>query len=192
MLRMLAVFWVLMSTAGLITEGLFTAAGLVPTMRPTTIAPAHFSWNYTTYLNLIFIALFGLLYWTYRNRERLGGGTGYAKDPVCGMQVEIAHAPASLRHGPERVYFCSDHCADLFARHRSGGTVELHERATIIERLDDGRIGRRRSRTRHWRIEQWLAGNGRPPAEVFVWTPSGTGIVLHGPTPGWAGPDRPW
>ena len=119
MLRMLAVFWVLMSTAGLITEGLFTAAGLVPTMRPTTIAPASFSWNYTTYLNLIFIVLFALLYWTYRNRERLGGGTGYAKDPVCGMQVEIAHAPASLRQGPERVYFCSDHCADLFAT-RSG------------------------------------------------------------------------
>jgi hypothetical protein len=121
MLRMLAVFWALMSTAGLITEGLFTAAGLVPTVRPTTIAPAHFSWNYTTYLNLIFLALFGLLYWTYRNRDRLGGGTGYAKDPVCGMQVEIAHSPASLRHGQERFYFCSDHCADLFATRSAEG-----------------------------------------------------------------------
>ncbi len=121
MLRMLAVFWALMSTAGLITEGLFTAAGLVPTVRPTTIAPAHFSWNYTTYLNLIFLALFGLLYWTYRNRDRLGGGIGYAKDPVCGMQVEIAHSPASLRHGQERFYFCSDHCADLFATRSAEG-----------------------------------------------------------------------
>ena len=52
MLRMLVVFWALMSTAGLLTELLFRAAGLVPTMRPTTVAPAHFSWNYTTYLNL--------------------------------------------------------------------------------------------------------------------------------------------
>ena len=34
MLRMLVVFWALMSTAGLITELLFRAAGLVPTMRP--------------------------------------------------------------------------------------------------------------------------------------------------------------
>ncbi len=25
-------------------------------LRPTTIAPAHFSWNYTTYLNLFFLA----------------------------------------------------------------------------------------------------------------------------------------
>ena len=74
MLRMLVVFWALMSTAGLVTEGIFRAVGLVPTVRPTTIAPAHFSWNYTTYLNIVFLALFGVLYWTYRNRDRLGGG----------------------------------------------------------------------------------------------------------------------
>jgi YHS domain-containing protein len=114
MLRMLAVFWTLMSTAGLLTELLFRAAGLVPTQRPTTIAPAHFSWNYTTYLNLIFLALFGVLYYLYRNRERLGGGDRYARDPVCGMQVEKAHAPASRHHAGEQHHFCSDHCAQRF------------------------------------------------------------------------------
>jgi uncharacterized membrane protein YraQ (UPF0718 family)/YHS domain-containing protein len=114
MLRMLAVFWALMATAGLLTELLFRAAGLVPTMRPTTIAPAHFSWNYTTYLNLVFLVLFGVLYWMYRNRERLGGGDRSARDPVCGMQVEMAHAPASRDHADGRQYFCSDHCAERF------------------------------------------------------------------------------
>jgi uncharacterized protein len=114
MLRMLAVFWALMSTAGLITEGIFRAAGLVPTMRPTTVAPAGFSWNYTTYLNIVFLLLFALLYWTYRNRERLGAGAGYAKDPTCGMQVDIAHAPVSRRRNGERFYFCSEHCAERF------------------------------------------------------------------------------
>ena len=114
MLRMLAVFWALMAIAGLLTELLFRAAGLVPTMRPTTIAPAHFSWNYTTYLNLIFLALFGVLYWMYRNRERLGGGDRYARDPVCGMQVEKEHAPASRDRAGERRYFCSDRCAERF------------------------------------------------------------------------------
>jgi hypothetical protein len=98
----------------LLTELLFRAAGLVPTVRPTTIAPAHFSWNYTTYLNLIFLLLFGVLYWLYRNRERLGAGDRYARDPVCGMQVEKAHAPAARDHGGERQYFCSDHCAERF------------------------------------------------------------------------------
>src|SRR5580692_8453090 len=114
MLRMLAVFWALMSTAGLITEGLFRAVGLVPTLRPTSVAPARFSWNYTTYLNIVFLLLFALLYWTYRNRERLGAGSGYAKDPVCGMQVEIAHAPAALQRDGESFYFCSDRCAEHF------------------------------------------------------------------------------
>ena len=115
MLRMLVVFWALMSTAGLLTELLFRAAGLVPTMRPTTIAPAHFSWNYTTYLNLIFLVLFGVLYWLYRNRDRLGGGDRYARDPVCGMQVEKAHAPAPRRARRRRAhYFCSDRCAERF------------------------------------------------------------------------------
>jgi len=122
MLRMLVVFWALMSTAGLLTELLFRGAGLVPTARPTTVAPAHFSWNYTTYLNLIFLVLFGVLYWLYRNRERLGGGDGYARDPICGMQVETAHAPASVDHAGERVYFCSDHCAARFSAREVGTT----------------------------------------------------------------------
>ena len=121
---MLVVFWALMSTAGLITEGIFRAAGLVPTSRPTNVAPAHFSWNYTTYLNIVFLALFGLLYWTYRNRERLGAGGGYATDPICGMQVEIIHAPASLRHGGARFYFCSDQCAERF-------TADPERQATV-------------------------------------------------------------
>ncbi len=113
-LRILALFWALMSAAGLITEGIFRATGLVPSIRPTVIAPASFSWDYTTYLNLVFLAAFGALLWAYRNRERLGAGSGYARDPVCGMQLEIAHAPASASYDGHRMYFCSDHCARRF------------------------------------------------------------------------------
>jgi hypothetical protein len=112
--RMLAVFWAVMSAAGLITEGLFAAAGLTPDRRPSTVTPAHFSWDYTTFLNIVFLALFGLLYWLYRNRRRLGGGQGYAIDPVCGMQVESAHAPASSVYGGDTTFFCSDHCRRRF------------------------------------------------------------------------------
>jgi len=113
-LKMLALFWGVMSLAGLLTEGLFTATHLVPKTRPVQIAPAHFSWNYTTYLNIIFLAIFVVLYWTYRNRLRLGGGGGYALDPVCGMQVQTSNAPASVLHKGSRVYFCSDRCAQRF------------------------------------------------------------------------------
>ncbi len=114
-LRMLALFWAVMATAGLITEGIFGAFGVIPTTRPATVAPAHFEWNYTTFLNIVFLALFGLLYWTYRNRERFGdAGGGHALDPVCGMQVQTTNAPASLVHEGHLVYFCSDHCRRRF------------------------------------------------------------------------------
>jgi uncharacterized protein len=119
-LRMLAVFWAVMSAAGLITEAIFRAAGLVPASHPTVIAAASFSWDYTTYLNIAFLALFGLLYLAYRNAARLGGGSRYARDPQCGMQVEVAHAPTSAQHDGERLYFCSDHCAARFAAGRAG------------------------------------------------------------------------
>jgi uncharacterized membrane protein YraQ (UPF0718 family)/YHS domain-containing protein len=113
-LRMLAVFWGVMSAAGLATEAIFRAAGLVPTKRPAQVAPAHFSWDYTTYLNIAFLVVFAVLYWAYRNPDRLGAGGGYALDPVCGMQVEIANAPAFAEQGGKRFHFCSDHCRMRF------------------------------------------------------------------------------
>ncbi|HEV3351675.1 MAG TPA: permease [Acidimicrobiales bacterium] len=133
MLRMLVVFWALMSTAALVTELIFRAAGAVPTTRPATVVTTGFSWNYTTYLNIVFLALFALLYWTYRNRERLGAGGRYARDPVCGMQVEMAHAPASLDHGDQRLYFCSDHCAGRFAQRSGPGNVPDRDTETTTD-----------------------------------------------------------
>ncbi|HYY77648.1 MAG TPA: YHS domain-containing protein [Actinomycetes bacterium] len=55
--------------------------------------------------------------WLHRNRERLGGGRGVATDPVCGMQVETAGAPASAEHGGRTFWFCSDGCRDHFLAH---------------------------------------------------------------------------
>ena len=77
------------------------------------MAPAHFSWNYTTYLN-IWSSSCSSVSCTGSTATASGSeeGTGYAQDPVCGMQVEIAHAPASLERAGERYYFCSDRCAE--------------------------------------------------------------------------------
>ena len=71
MVRMLVIFWGVMSVAGLVTEVIFRAAGLVPAIRPTQVAPAHFSWDYTTCLNIVFLVFFAVLYWAYRSRARL-------------------------------------------------------------------------------------------------------------------------
>jgi hypothetical protein len=113
-LRMLVWFWAVMSLAGLVTELLFDAAGLIPHDRSQTMIETSFSWNYTTFLNIAFLAIAGYLYWLSRNRARLGGSDLVAIDPVCGMQVQKANAPAHVvRHGVEH-WFCSDRCAARF------------------------------------------------------------------------------
>jgi len=116
-LRMLWIFWAVMSLAGLATEGLFRAAGWVPASRAAVVLGDTLRWNYTTVLDILALGVWAALYWLHRNRERLGGGTGYATDPVCGMQVERQPAPATLEHGGQRYYFCSEHCRDRFAAH---------------------------------------------------------------------------
>jgi len=113
-LKLLALFWTVMSVAGLAVEYLFRAASIEPTKRPSVVAPTSFHWNYTTYLDIVFLVVLAGLWWLARNQRRLGGGAGYAIDPMCGMQVEMANAAASAERDGETFYFCSDHCRHRF------------------------------------------------------------------------------
>jgi uncharacterized protein len=113
-LRLFVWFYAVMAAAGLIVEGLFSISGGIPSTRPENIVTTHFSWNYTTFLNVAALVTLAVLYWLYRNRERLGGGQGYAIDPVCGMQVQTANAPAHAIHDRRTYYFCADRCRERF------------------------------------------------------------------------------
>ena len=119
--RLVATFWGVMAAAGLIVEGLFNLFRWIPTSHPAEIVHTSFRWNYTTFLNILFLGVFGVLYWLHRNRERFGGGHGYAIDPICGMQVQVANAPATATWDGERHYFCSDHCKEKFLQRRPQG-----------------------------------------------------------------------
>jgi hypothetical protein len=121
-LRMLAVFWAVMSAAGLATEYLFRALGWVPSSRPTVVVGDTLRLNNTTVLDIIALVAFAALYGLYRNRERLGGG--YAKDPVCGMQVDTRHAPAPLENDGNWAYFCSERCRERFEKDRARGAPD--------------------------------------------------------------------
>jgi uncharacterized protein len=112
--RLLGVFWLVMSAAGLLTEALFGAAGIRPPARPVVIAPERFAWDYTTVLNLVFLCVFGGIWWLHRNARRFGGGQEVARDPVCGMQVDRANPGATLRERGQVVYFCSPGCKDHY------------------------------------------------------------------------------
>jgi uncharacterized membrane protein YraQ (UPF0718 family)/YHS domain-containing protein len=113
-LRLLAAFWVSMSLAGFTVQYLFGAARLLPHSHPGTVVRTGFAWNATTVLDILALLTLGAMYWLYRNRERFGGGSAYATDPVCGMQVERANPGATAVSGGRRYYFCCDGCRDRF------------------------------------------------------------------------------
>ena len=117
-LRILATFWATMTVAGLATEYLFRALSVPAPSRPRAVVRTGFAWDYTTVLNIVAVLAFAVVYWLYRQRDESGG---YARDPQCGMQVEIAHAPTSRATADGRVYFCSDHCAERFDAHTRAG-----------------------------------------------------------------------
>jgi uncharacterized membrane protein YraQ (UPF0718 family) len=66
----LATFYVAMAVAALIVEALFGAFGLIPEERKALVVEASIIWNYTTWLNIIFIILAALL---VRRFMRTGG-----------------------------------------------------------------------------------------------------------------------
>ena len=69
-------FYVTMATAGLVVEFVFQGLGLEPSARNAKVIMAHVSWNYTTYLNIVFLALGAYLAWRYFRR---GGGWAMLK-----------------------------------------------------------------------------------------------------------------
>jgi uncharacterized membrane protein YraQ (UPF0718 family)/YHS domain-containing protein len=106
--RICALMFVTMVAAALVVDAGFTAAGIVPHVRPgrdqifTSIRL-----DYKLVLNglglVVFAALFALT-------TRRG-----ATDPVCGMRVDRTKA-LRLEHGGSVHYFCSQGCLDTFRR----------------------------------------------------------------------------
>ncbi len=64
-------FYATMVAAGLIVELVFQGLGLDPTARNAKVTEASVTWNYTTYLNLVFLLPAAALVWRY---FRHGGG----------------------------------------------------------------------------------------------------------------------
>jgi hypothetical protein len=97
-----ACFYATMATAGLVVEFLFQGLRLEPTARNAKVIMAHVSWNYTTYLNVVFLALGALLIWRYFRR---GGGWAMLKmmdEPMSGADDHHAHHDhhGHEAHGP--------------------------------------------------------------------------------------------
>jgi uncharacterized membrane protein YraQ (UPF0718 family) len=73
---LLASFYATMVAAGLAVEFLFQALGIERHARNAKVVTASVSWNYTTYLNTVFLLLAAALIWRYFHR---GGGWAMLK-----------------------------------------------------------------------------------------------------------------
>src|SRR6516165_6181719 len=60
-----ATFYIAMAVASLIIELIFGGLGLIPSERKARVVEASITWNYTTWLNLAFLILAGLLLWRF-------------------------------------------------------------------------------------------------------------------------------
>ena len=71
-----ATFYAAMAASGLIVGFVFPAVGLARHARDAKVVMAHVTWNYTTYLDIVFLAVAAVLAWRYFRR---GGGWAMLK-----------------------------------------------------------------------------------------------------------------
>jgi uncharacterized protein len=113
--RIVALMFVTMAAAALAVDGIFSAAGLVPsvrTARSDVFQPVGL--DYKLVLNLLGLLVFGALVALTVRRG--------ATDPVCGMTVDRAKALTLVRDGTTH-YFCGEGCRRSF---ESGAAPHHH------------------------------------------------------------------
>jgi uncharacterized protein len=93
--------------AALAVSAIFGLAGLIPSTRPDveSITERGIEWNYTTFLNIVFLGIAAILIGLTLRRG--------ARDPVCGMTVDRKTALQSEWEG-RTYYFCGVGCKDRF------------------------------------------------------------------------------
>src|ERR1700720_673392 len=79
-------FYAAMAIAALIVEMSFGALGLIPAERHARVVEASITWNYTTWLNIAFLAVAGLLVWRFLR----SGGLGMLR--MMNRPAETGHA----------------------------------------------------------------------------------------------------
>jgi uncharacterized protein len=129
-LYLLVVSYLSMALAGFLIGLVFTLTGLVPAHHAVKALQLAPQWNYTTFLNIAFLALIGVMGYRFL---RTGGPEmlrmmeatpeakgGMAVDPVCGMSVDRATAQHSTDLDGTTYHFCSAGCKEAFVRDPAG------------------------------------------------------------------------
>ena len=105
--RIVALMFLTMALAALAIDGIFSAAGLIPTTRPARSGVfMPIGVDYKLVLNIVGVAIFVALFTVTMRRG--------ATDPMCGMTVDRAKA-LTLEEDGRTYYFCGPGCRDRFA-----------------------------------------------------------------------------
>src|SRR5581483_712755 len=103
-----------MAVAALVVDGTFSAAGLVPSHRPSiaSVTERAITWNYTSILDIVAaVVLAALFAMTF-----LRG----ARDPICGMSVDRRAGKPTSTVGGRVFYFCGPGCKARFDAEHGG------------------------------------------------------------------------
>ncbi len=114
-LKLVAVFWFTMSLSGFLTEKIFDLASTLPKHHALVAHASRIGNNFTSWMNLVALLLSIAIIALYLTRNK-GEDSPYAKDPICGMQVEKATAAATYEHAGVMYYFCAPGCMDSFKK----------------------------------------------------------------------------
>jgi uncharacterized protein len=111
MLVLLGLFYATMVLAGYVVEFVFSGLGLVPTSRTAKVGETGVAWNYTTYLNIVFIIVAAALVVRFFRSggmpmlRMMGGGPGAAGEEQdaqgghAGHGGHAAHGDHAAHHG---------------------------------------------------------------------------------------------
>lgn len=130
-LYLLGVSYFAMAVSGFLIGGAFQLLGLAPTNHHVTVFETAPTWNYTTFLDIIFLVLMLVLAWRFfttggpdmlRSMSHPSGEKGSHEhaapviDPVCGMSVDPSKPGPRSVHEGKTYYFCSAGCKESFER----------------------------------------------------------------------------
>jgi len=114
-MKLVAVFWFTMSVSGFLTEKLFNLFNVLPTHHALMLHASHIGNNFTSWMNLIALIVSMAIIFLYKTRNS-GIASAYAKDVICGMQVEKNIAAATLVLDGQTLYFCAPSCKESFMK----------------------------------------------------------------------------
>jgi len=134
-LYLLGVSYLAMALAGFLIGGAFQLFGLAPTNHHVAIFETSPTWNYTTFLDIAFVALMAVMAWRFLTTggvEMLRAMArppdekmNLVKDPVCGMSVDPATAKEKVEHAGVKYYFCSAGCRSTFEKDPARYTAQV-------------------------------------------------------------------